>query len=440
MTFPVGTLLGRYQLLELLHSGHLSEVYRARDTSIGRTVAVKVLPRSLASEPGWLHRFEQEARAAGQLDHPNIVSIHDVGVHEGCPYLVSEWLEGETLRERLAVARLPWRKAVAHAIPIVQGIAVAHEKGIAHRDLKPENIFLTTDGRIKILDFGLAGLMPAQLTDLADPDSPTAAMAATEPGTILGTVGYMSPEQVRGQPADARADIFSFGVILYEMVTGQRAFQAGSAVETMMAILRENPAPIPPTEAQSSSLERIIFRCIEKSPGERFQSARDVAYALEDLLAGSPERLPRASTLTAPTPSPGKRSGSSGGPDSRRRSRGGESGESSGYWLIFRDREVPLREGETILGRGREATIRLGEKGISRQHARIVIRDGAASIEDLKSKNGTFLRGAKVEKPAPLVQGDEIRLGTLSMLVQFAPKTASTESDPPELGSGSDSR
>jgi serine/threonine protein kinase len=271
--------------------------------------------------------------------------------------------------------------------------------------------------------------MPAQLTDFADPDSPTVAMA-TEPGTILGTVGYMSPEQVRGQPADARADIFSFGVILYEMVTGQRAFQAGSAVETMMAILRENPAPIPPTEAQSSSLERIIFRCMEKSPGERFQSARDVAYALDDLLAGSPERLPRAATQTSPTPSPGKRSGSSGGLENRR-SGVGESGESSGYWLIFRDREVPLREGETILGRGREARIRLGEKGISRQHARILIRDGAASIEDLESKNGTFVRGARIEKPAPLVHGDEIRLGTLSMIVQFAPKTASTESNPP---------
>src|SRR5262245_61706859 len=218
-----GTRLGPYEVLAPLGAGGMGEVYRARDERLGREVAVKVLVHGASSDTDRLRRFEQEAKTAGALNHPNLITIHDTGQHEGQPYIVFELLEGGTLRQRLGHGALPVARALDYAVQIAEGLAAAHDRGIVHRDLKPENLFVTRDGRVKILDFGLAKLTHqeegSQVTNL-----PTAT-AGTEPGVVLGTLGYMSPEQVRGRPADARSDIFSFGAILYEMLSGKRAFQ-----------------------------------------------------------------------------------------------------------------------------------------------------------------------------------------------------------------------
>ncbi len=251
----------------------MGEVYRARDTRLARDVAIKVLPASFASDADRLRRFEQEARATGMLNHPNILAVYDVGTHEGAPYLVTELLEGQTLREELPVPR---RKAFDYARQITAGLAAAHSKGITHRDLKPENLFVTTDGRIKILDFGLAKLeVPAADSELTRTD-------ATTPGMALGTVGYMSPEQARGKTADHRSDIFSFGAILYEMLSGTRAFHRDSTMDTMSAILKEDPPPL-----ADSALEGVVRRCIEKTPEQRFQSASDLGFAIASMSGSS---------------------------------------------------------------------------------------------------------------------------------------------------------
>ncbi len=287
MPLSAGERLGPYEILAPLGAGGMGEVYRARDTRLGRDVAVKVLPASFAQDAERLRRFEQEARSAGALNHPNILAIHDIGSHDGSPYLVSELLEGQTLRERLTESPLPLRKALDFAVQIANGLGAAHEKGIVHRDLKPENLFLTGDGRVKILDFGLAKLSPLVPPADSSENSPTLASAAaplTHPGVVLGTVGYMSPEQVRGRAADHRSDIFSLGTILYEMVSGQRAFRGDSSVETMNAILKDDPAEISAAHRTlPPALDRLIRRCLEKSPEERFQSARDLAFALDAL-------------------------------------------------------------------------------------------------------------------------------------------------------------
>ena len=260
----------------------MGEVYRAHDSRLGREVAVKVLPAGFSVDAERLRRFEQEARAAGALNHPNILSVYDTGTYGGAPYVVSELLDGETLRARIGDSPLPQRKAVDYATQIAKGLAAAHERGIVHRDLKPDNLFVTRDGRIKILDFGLAKMGASPVGD-AETGLANAA-PQTDAGTTLGTVGYMSPEQVRGQKVDHRSDIFSFGVVLYEMLTGRRAFQGDSAVETMNAILKEDPKPAgdggPPLPP---GLDRIVLHCLEKSPEERFQSARDVAFDIEAL-------------------------------------------------------------------------------------------------------------------------------------------------------------
>jgi dipeptidyl aminopeptidase/acylaminoacyl peptidase len=258
----------------------MGEVYRARDTRLSRDVAVKVLPASFATDAERLRRFEQEARATGQLNHPNILAVYDTGDHEGAPYVMSELLEGQTLRERVAGGPLPVRKAVEIGAQIARGLAAAHDKGIVHRDLKPENVFVTNDGRVKILDFGLAKLTQAES---GASESPTE-VRATDAGAVLGTAGYMSPEQVRAQPVDHRSDIFSFGAVLYEMLAGQRAFRGGSAVETMNAILKEDPPELSQTSRSlPPALERIVSHCLEKNAAERFQSARDIAFDLEQL-------------------------------------------------------------------------------------------------------------------------------------------------------------
>src|SRR5512143_3586363 len=241
MTLAAGSRLGPYEILSPLGAGGMGEVYRAKDPRLGREVAVKVLPASFSNDADRLRRFEQEARAAGLLNHPNITAVYDIGSHGGAPYVVTELLEGETLRGALAGGHLSARKAIDHAVQLAQGLAAAHEKGIVHRDLKPENVFVTKDGRVKILDFGLAKLTHAEEGSGGSLTGLQTATAATEPGVVMGTMGYMAPEQVRGKSADARSDIFAFGAILYEMLSGKRAFHGDSAADTMSAILREDP-------------------------------------------------------------------------------------------------------------------------------------------------------------------------------------------------------
>ena len=273
-----GTRLGPYEVLSSLGAGGMGEVYRARDTRLGREVAVKIIPEALAG-PQALERFEREARAVAQLSHPNILAIHDFGREGETAYAVMELLEGETLRQRLGNGALPARKAVDLAAQIAEGLAAAHEKGIVHRDLKPENVFITSDGRVKLLDFGLAKATTPASGEESDIRTES---HATDPGTVLGTARYMSPEQVRGEAADPRSDIFSFGVVLYEMLTGKQAFKRETTAESMAAILKEEPPEIGESaSAASPALQRIVHHCLEKKPGERFQSARDVAFALQ---------------------------------------------------------------------------------------------------------------------------------------------------------------
>jgi serine/threonine protein kinase/Tol biopolymer transport system component len=281
MPLTSGTKLGPYEIQSPIGAGGMGEVYRARDTRLSRDVAIKILPASFSADPDRLQRFAQESRAAAALNHPNILSIYDIGEDRGAPYVVSELLEGETLRDRLRVGALNSRKAIDYAQQIAKGLAAAHEKGIVHRDLKPENLFITNDGRAKILDFGLAKFTRPEAD--ASNDAPTM-QVATEAGTVLGTAGYMSPEQVRGKAADSRSDIFSFGAILYEMLSGKRAFHGDSAADTMSAILKEDPPELTETNRNiSPALDRIVRHCLEKNPAERFQSSRDVAFNLEAL-------------------------------------------------------------------------------------------------------------------------------------------------------------
>jgi len=304
MPVETGTRLGVYEVLGPLGAGGMGEVYRARDPRLGRDVAIKVLPAAFSNDAGRLARFEQEARAAAGLNHPNILAVYDIGqlpsTHstssgptvsgvepstgsgQAVPYIVSELLEGSTLRDLTPAAALPVRKAIDYGAQIAKGLAAAHDKGIVHRDLKPENLFVTTDGRVKILDFGLAKLTEKEPTSTDASD--VATKANTDPGLVLGTVGYMAPEQVRGLPADHRSDIFALGCVLYEMLSGQRAFRRDTSMDTMTAILKEDPPDLPLAERHiPPALARVIDRCLEKAPGARFQSTGDLAFALEAL-------------------------------------------------------------------------------------------------------------------------------------------------------------
>jgi serine/threonine protein kinase/Tol biopolymer transport system component len=283
MTLETGARLGRYEIRGKLGAGGMGEVFRARDEKLNRDVAIKVLPDALSENADRLHRFEQEAQAAGALNHPNILAIYDVGTNGAAPYVVSELLEGESLRDRLDHGALPSRKAVDYATQIARGLAAAHGKGIVHRDLKPDNLFITNDDHVKILDFGLAKLVQPSTDDAAQTDIVTRKVH-TDPGTVMGTAGYMAPEQVRGHAVDHRADIFSFGAVLYEMLSGRRAFHRDSAIETLNAILKEEPAELTHSDSQiAPALERVVWHCLEKAPERRFQSATDVAFALEAL-------------------------------------------------------------------------------------------------------------------------------------------------------------
>src|SRR5450755_2268047 len=281
MTLAAGTRLDSYEILGPLGAGGMGEVYRARDSVLKREVAIKVLPSFVSRDPDRLSRFEQEAQAAAALDHPNILAVHQFGAFDGAPYLVSELLVGESLRHALQRGPLPVRKAIDYGIQIAHGLAAAHDHGIVHRDLKPENLFVTKDGRVKILDFGLAKLIHPQ-TD-SDGNAPTLAHS-TNPGMVMGTVGYMSPEQVRGQSVDHRTDVFAFGTILYEMLSGTRAFQRSTSAETMTAILNDDPPAISQTGANiPPAAQRLVNRCLEKNPEQRFHSASDLAFALDAL-------------------------------------------------------------------------------------------------------------------------------------------------------------
>jgi len=284
MPLPLGSQLGPYTITRPLGAGGMGEVYRARDSRLGRDVAVKVLPASSLADADRLQRFEHEARAAAALNHPNILALYDIGRSDAGPYLVTELLEGETLRAMLDRGAMPTRKAIEHAVQIARGLAAAHDKGIVHRDLKPENVFVTSDGQAKILDFGLAKLVESQPA-LAGSSMLATAAPATTPGVVLGTVGYMAPEQVRGQSADHRADIFAFGAVLYELLSGHRAFQRETPAETMTAILKEDPPELttPSSIGVSPALQRIVGRCLEKNPAARFHSAGDLAFALDAL-------------------------------------------------------------------------------------------------------------------------------------------------------------
>jgi serine/threonine protein kinase/Tol biopolymer transport system component len=290
MSLDTGSRLGPYEILAPLGAGGMGEVYRARDNRLGREVAVKVLPARLSENPEALARFDREARAVAALSHPNILALFDFGSHDGTSYAVAELLEGRVLREVLSEGPLPQRRAVEYATQIASGLAAAHDKGIVHRDLKPENVFVTHDGRIKILDFGLAVQRAEAGADLTS--SPTLPRP-TEAGTVLGTVGYMAPEQVKGLPADHRSDVFALGAILYEMLTGRRAFQKETAVETMTAVLREDPPELSRVRNDvPAGLDEVVRRCLEKDPAHRFESARDLGFALQ-VATGSASSGPR---------------------------------------------------------------------------------------------------------------------------------------------------
>ena len=298
MRLSPGARLGSYEIVGLLGAGGMGEVYRARDPRLGREVAVKVLPDLVAHDPERLARFEREACVLASLSHPNILAIHDFGVEDGVAYAVTELLQGDSLRDRLQAGAMPSRRAVDVATAIAIALSAAHEKGIVHRDLKPENVFITTDGRVKLLDFGLARLV----APLGDAAGTTLAATPTMEGAVLGTVGYMSPEQVRGVDADHRSDLFSFGVVLYEMLTGRRAFETASAVETMSAILNTDPPEIPVSLTVPPALQRIIDRCLEKQSERRFQSASDLAFALQQI---TPRSSTDAGTAAIERPSAG---------------------------------------------------------------------------------------------------------------------------------------
>src|SRR5258708_4566973 len=276
-----GPVIGHYRVLEKIGSGAMGEVFRARDERLGRDVALRLIRPASSANPDHLRRFELEARAAAALNHPNIVAVYDIGSNDGSPYIVCELLEGKTLRQRLAEGALPVRLAVDYSLQIVQGLIAAHDRRIVHRDLKPENLFVTTDGRVKILDFGVAKLQPAPEDSGRSAEELT---TVTKSGSVIGTVAYMSPEQLRGKAVDHRSDIFSVGAILYEMLTGRRAFRGETEVDTITAVLKEDPPEIHLEEASVPvSFQQGVRHCVEKEPENRFQSARDLAFALETL-------------------------------------------------------------------------------------------------------------------------------------------------------------
>ena len=285
MSLQRGRQLGPYQIVEQIGAGGMGEVYRARDERLRRDVAVKVLPDDVSDNQQAMARFQQEAKVVAALSHPNILAIHDVGDEEGLTYLITELLEGETLQERLARGPLAETELLDTALAIAQGLTAAHERGVIHRDLKPGNIFLTENQNVKLLDFGLARISGTATTDTAS------YAAGTAPGTIMGSAHYMSPEQVRGETVDYRSDLFSFGLVLFEMVAGSRAFDRTSAVETMAAILNESPPEL--DVSRPAGVRQIVRRCLEKAPADRFQHSSELAAAFKELQSGSHRHVPQ---------------------------------------------------------------------------------------------------------------------------------------------------
>ena len=278
-----GLKVGPYEIVAPIGAGGMGEVYHARDPRLKRDVAIKVLPALFSSDRQRLRRFEEEARAAAALNHPNILAVYDIGQQDGAPYIVCELLEGQTLRAKLHTGPVPVRKAVDCALQIARGLAVAHGRGIVHRDLKPENVFVTRDGQVKILDFGLA-----KLTRAEPGGNDVTRTIESDVGSVVGTAGYMSPEQARGKPADARSDLFALGAVLYELLSGQRAFKGEASADTISAILNHDPAELSAGNRRvPPAVERIVRHCLEKNPDERFQSAGDVAFDLESMTAAS---------------------------------------------------------------------------------------------------------------------------------------------------------
>ena len=278
MTLAAGTRLGAYEILAPIGAGGMGEVYRAKDSKLKREVAIKVLPQTLAADPDALARFEREALAVAALSHPNILAIHDFGTHDGTAYAVMELLEGESLRGRLDGGPIGQRQAVEYALQIARGLSAAHGKGVVHRDLKPENVFVSKDGHVKILDFGLAKRVDAPTEQTSAPTG-----GHTEPGAVMGTIGYMSPEQLRGLPVDHRSDIFSLGAILYELLSGRKAFKRDSASDTIAAVLKEDPPELTQSGRNvSPALDHIVKHCLEKDRENRFRTAKDVVFALSE--------------------------------------------------------------------------------------------------------------------------------------------------------------
>jgi serine/threonine protein kinase len=297
ITLGPGSRLGPYEIVSALGAGGMGEVFRARDTRLGREVAVKILTAAHAGDPDSVRRFEKEARAVASLSHPNVVPLFDIGEQSGVRYAVSEYVSGETLRARLKQGPLPAAEAADVAAQIAEGLSAAHEKGFVHRDIKPENIVLARPGFPRILDFGLAKRSAAMMGISGSEDEVTQSAFLTEPGVIAGTVGYMSPEQVRGEPVDGRSDIFSLGVVLWEMVTGRRPFSGDSPVETLSAILQDQPPPDPALADLPSEFERVLRRSLEKRPDDRYQSAAELARDLRHLAA---EAVPAAKEASRP--------------------------------------------------------------------------------------------------------------------------------------------
>ena len=381
MTLPAGTRLGPYEILDLVGAGGMGEVYRARDPRLGRDVAVKVLPDDIAGDRDRLRRFEREARAVAALSHPNVVVVYDVGTDAGRPYVVTELLEGETLGERLRKGALPLREAIETAVHVAHGLAAAHAKTIAHRDLKPANVFLTTDGRVKILDFGLArweGLNPEETT----------ASAVTGQGTCLGTVGYMSPEQVRGGRGDHRSDVFSFGVLLYEMVSGRHPFRRKTGVETQTAILREEPLALNGL-GLPEALERVVLRCLEKRPEDRFHSAHDLALALQSIAGAPLTPLPPPSVAgPEPGPYPGLRPFT----EEQKESFFGREAEVAALWEKLAAAEAAVSD--RALGCGQDVVRASGARAGS--SFRLAVRDGDAGATAVCLARAGARPGARV--------------------------------------------
>ena len=297
-TISPAATIAQYTIVSKIGEGGMGEVWHARDGRLDRNVAIKILPPNFAADADRLNRFEQEARATSALNHPNILTVYDIGTHDGSPFIVTELLEGEELRDRLDRGAIPLRKVSEYAQQIVSGLEAAHGKGIVHRDLKPENLFITEDERVKILDFGIAKLSESRHVGTATGSEDATRKVLTNPGVVIGTVGYMSPEQVRGERADQRSDIFSFGAILHEMITGRRAFRRDTVAETMTAILKEEPEDLSTSNPGiNPALERIVQRCLEKKPERRFHTAHDLGFALESLSAPTTSSGKTAATI-----------------------------------------------------------------------------------------------------------------------------------------------